>query len=146
MRGRQTNNRAELTAAVLALRKALDWPTLYRCVTVFSDSKLCVDGVNDWLERWQIDGWTRSGNQLRNQDLWMLMSRVLAQYKRRGIQVRFEHVPAHVGIKGNERADRLAKAAVRRAFRDAFLTSVQIRDRWLENAADDIVFGILAAK
>ena len=96
------------------------------------------------MERWQIDGWTRSGRQLRNQDLWMLLGRVLAQYKRRGIQVRFKHVPAHVGIKGNERADSLAKAAVKRAFRNANLTPSQLQDLNLEAAADNIVFSILA--
>jgi len=105
-----------------------------------------VDGVNDWMERWQIDGWTRSGRQLRNQDLWMLLARVLAQYKRRGIQVKFDHVPAHVGIRGNERADRLAKAAVERAFRNANLTSAQLQDIWLEDEADNIVFSILAGR
>ena len=144
MRGRQTSNRAELTAIVLALRRARDWPTLYRRVTVFSDSLLCVNGVNSWMSRWRIDGWTRSGRQLQNADLWMLLSRVLAQYSRQGIDVQLKHVPAHIGILGNERADRLAKAAVRRAHRNANPTPAQQQDIRLNTMADDIVYSILA--
>ena len=44
--GRQTSNRAELTAIILAMRRAPRWPSFYRKVVVFSDSLYCVDGVN----------------------------------------------------------------------------------------------------
>ena len=54
--GRQTYNRAELTAVILALRRALKWPTLYRKLTIFSDSKYVVEGVNKYLQRWKTDG------------------------------------------------------------------------------------------
>ena len=54
--GRQTFNRAELTAVILALRRALKWPTLYRKLTIFSDSKYVVEGVNKYLQRWKTDG------------------------------------------------------------------------------------------
>ena len=72
LRGRQTNNRAEMTEAILALRKEQSWPTLYKSVTIFSDSKLCVDAcpVNVCMSRWKIDGWTRGGRRLLNADLW----------------------------------------------------------------------------
>ena len=144
LRGRQTNNRAELTAIILALRKALGWPTLYKSVTIHSDSKLCVDGTNVWMARWKVDGWTRGGQQVKSADLWKLLNRVLNEYKEKGIEVGLEHVPAHVGVYGNERADRLAKAAVRRAHRNANLSPSQQQERQLENQADEIVAGILA--
>ena len=144
LKGRQTNNRAEMTAAILALRQAQKWPTLYKQVTLFSDSKLCVDAVNIWLSRWRIDGWTRDGKDLHNVALWQLLSRVLDDYKAKGIDVQFAHVPAHVGIHGNERADKLAKAAVRRAHANANLTPSQRLSRWVEDEADRIVAGITA--
>ena len=59
-------------------------------------------------------------------------------YRHRGIQVKFKHVPAHVDIHGNECADRLAKAAVRRAHRNANLTPSQIRAKSIDNMAEDI--------
>ena len=131
-----------MTAAILALRKAGNWPTLYKSITIFSDSKLCVDAVNIWMSRWRIDGWTRGGKRLHNVDLWKLLSRVLDEYKSKSIEVYFMHIPAHVGIYGNERADRLAKAAVRRAHANANLSPSQRLSRWVEDEADRIVAGI----
>ena len=64
--GRQTSNRAELTAVILALRRALKWPTFYRKLTIFSDSKYVVDGVNKYLQRWKTDECTRAGAPLKN--------------------------------------------------------------------------------
>ena len=143
--GKQTSNRAELTAVVLALRRAEKWPTLYHRVTVHSDSKYVVEGVNKWLKRWKTDGWTRAGKTLRNGDLWELLDKVLSEYQSRGVEVVITHVPGHVGIKGNERADRLAKAGSRRGHRDATLTPAEREARQLEGMADAIVAGLLAA-
>ena len=70
LRGRrQTNNRSEITAIILAVRKAVAMPTDFRRLVVFTDSKLCVDGVNKWMDRWEADGWTRLGRRLENADL-----------------------------------------------------------------------------
>ena len=79
-KGSQTYNRAELTAVILALRRALTCQTLYRKVTVFSDSKYVVDGVNTYLQRWKTDAWTRSGAPLKNAGLWKLLDRTLREY------------------------------------------------------------------
>ena len=142
--GNQTSSRAELTAVILALRKARNWPTLYSRITVHSDSMYCVNGVNKWLQRWKMDGWTRSGSPLRNVDLWKLLSKVLDKYQQEGIEVALLYVPAHVGVYGNERADRLAKAAARRARRNASLTREQLDERIIEEMADAIVSSVLA--
>ena len=81
---------------------------------------------------------------MQNAYLCMLLSIVLAQYYRHCIYVQLKHVPAHIGILGNERADRLAKAAVRRAHRNANPTPAQQQDIRLNTMADDIVYSILA--
>ena len=142
--GRHTVNRAELTAIILAVRKAMTWPTEFRCLVVFSDSQLCVDGINKWMDLWEADGWTRMGNTLENADLWRVMRRVLTALKQKSsFQVRFRHVPAHVGIYGNEKADRLAKAATKRAHLVADRTVEQRQDQALDAIAESIVAAIL---
>ena len=88
--------------------------------------------------------WTHSGNPLRNMDLWKLPILVLDEYQEDGIEVVILHVPAHVGVIGNERADRLAKAAARRAQRNALMSPQERMDRDLENMADAIVASVLA--
>ena len=140
--GKQTNNRAELTAIILAVRKAMAWPKEFRLLVVHSDSRLCVDGINKWLPLWEADGWTRNGNRLENADLWRVMKRVLSALEKANLEVEFRYVPAHVGVYGNERADRLAKAAARRAHIAASRTVEQREEQLLDALADSIVAAI----
>ena len=128
----------------MAVRKAMAWPTKFRLLVVHSDSRLCVDGINEWLPLWRADGWTRRGRPLENADLWQVMWRALQALSTAGFGVIFKHVPAHVGIYGNERADRLAKAAARRAHQAAARTDQQRQDQLVESLADSIVAAILA--
>ena len=111
---------------------------------MFSDSKHTVDGYNKWLSNWIIDGWTRNGKMIKNVGLWQTLNRVLIEYTIKGFDVHIKYVPAHVGIRGNERADRLAKAAADKARRNSNLSDSQLRSRWVEDQADNIVNAILA--
>ena len=67
--GKQTNNRAELVAIILAVRRAMGWPTDFNCLVVHSDSRICTDGITKWMSYWEADGWTRRGRRLENADL-----------------------------------------------------------------------------
>ena len=83
------------------------------------------------------------GHPLENADLWRVMRRALTALATTGIKIRVRHVPAHVGIYGNEKADRLAKVAARRAHQAAARTEDQRHDQALEAMADAIVAAIL---
>ena len=62
-----TNNRMELMAAIKAL-EALKKPS---AVTLYTDSKYVMDGLNQWLPRWKANGWkTADKKPVKNDDLW----------------------------------------------------------------------------
>lgn len=100
-----TNNRMELTALIEAYR-ALDVDTE---VVVYSDSKLCVDTVNEWAAGWERRGWKRKGGEIKNLELVQTLYALSKRHA--GVELRW--IKAHDGSRWNEYADALANAAVR---------------------------------
>jgi ribonuclease HI len=97
-----TNNRMELKALIEAY-KALPADT---SVTVFSDSQLCVNTINDWAPKWEQAGWTRKSGPLKNLDL----VKELLELFRAHPDCPLEWMRAHAGSLWNEYADSLATA------------------------------------
>ena len=99
-----TNNIQELRACIEAIkyaRKQRD--TKIRIIT---DSKYVVQGMKEWVAGWKARGWKKSdGKPVLNRDLWEELSHI-------SHNVEFEHCNGHVGIRGNEIADRLANMAM----------------------------------
>uniref|UniRef100_A0A1I7VQ15 ribonuclease H n=1 Tax=Loa loa TaxID=7209 RepID=A0A1I7VQ15_LOALO len=101
--GPPTNNRAELTAVIRAVEVAIR--RRYPQLIVRTDSNLLIQTMNSWIHDWRKNSWrTLNGTAVKNQDLIIQLSGLLEN-----IDVRFEHVAAHVGIFGNEKADQLAR-------------------------------------
>ncbi len=100
-----TNNRMELLAVITALR-ALEEPSSVRVVT---DSQYVANGMKSWIHSWQRKGWkTASGTPVKNRDLWQELDALAGRHR-----VRWEWVRGHKGHPENERADALARAAIR---------------------------------
>ena len=100
-----TNNRMELRAAISAL-EAL---TRRSRVTIVTDSTYLRDGITRWIERWKANGWqTRSRKPVRNSDLWKRLDTMRAQH-----EVDWKWVRGHADHRGNECADRLARAGMK---------------------------------
>ena len=100
-----TNNRMELMAAIVAL-ETLKRPCRVRLVT---DSTYVRDGVTKWIHAWKTNGWkTAAKKPVKNADLWKRLDEATRRHT-----VEWEWVKGHAGHPENERADALARAAIR---------------------------------
>lgn len=98
-----TNNRMELQAVL----EVLDYCKKNhpgRVVRIFSDSQYAVRGCNEWRHGWKKKGWTKSGGELKNVDMWKLLDAALEE-----VNAIFEWVKGHSQNKWNKRADELAE-------------------------------------
>jgi ribonuclease HI len=99
-----TNNRMELVAAIMALR-ALTKPCQ---VALSTDSTYVRDGITKWIFGWQRNGWrTADKKPVKNADLWQALLDAARPHK-----VEWHWVKGHAGHPENERADKLACAAI----------------------------------
>ena len=102
---RTTNNRMELTAAIRAL-EALTRPTT---VDLYTDSTYVKDGITRWLANWKAKGWrTASKTPVKNRDLWEALDALASRH-----DVSWHWVRGHAGNAENERADTLAREALK---------------------------------
>lgn len=100
-----TNNRMELTAAIMAL-EALRRPCT---VEIYTDSQYLRQGITSWITSWKRNGWrTADRKPVKNVDLWQRLDAALTQHK-----VRWHWVRGHAGHDLNERADELAREAIK---------------------------------
>ncbi len=102
-----TNNRMEITAAIVAL-ESLRTPSE---VILYTDSRYLADAVNlGWAKRWKANHWKRNGREKAlNADLWKKLLPLCEKHS-----VTFKWVKAHAGNPENERCDFLAKQAAQR--------------------------------
>ncbi len=96
-----TNNRMELTAAIMGL-SALKEPCTVRLVT---DSKYVADGITKgWAQSWRKNNWRKADKKpALNPDLWEKLLELCETH-----DVTIEWVKGHAGHPENERCDRLA--------------------------------------
>jgi ribonuclease HI len=104
-----TNNIMELTSVVDALTMLKE-----PCdVTIYSDSAYVVNGLEQkWLYGWMKNNWkTSTGKPVKNQELWMALSKLLDHHK-----VKFVKVKGHSDNQWNNRCDELANMAMDEEF------------------------------
>jgi ribonuclease HI len=96
-----TNNRMELTAAIMAL-EALTRPCP---VDLYTDSQYVRDGVSSWIHGWKARGWkTADRKPVKNAELWRRLDAAQERH-----DVAWHWVRGHAGDEMNERADALAR-------------------------------------
>jgi ribonuclease HI len=100
-----TNNRMELTAAIMGL-EALKRPCE---VDLWTDSQYVRQGVTSWMFGWKKNGWkTADKKPVKNVDLWQRLDEARARH-----EVAFHWVKGHAGHAENERVDELARAGLK---------------------------------
>jgi ribonuclease HI len=78
-------------------------------VTIYSDSQLCVNTINEWAAGWERRGWRRKSGPIANLEL----VKTLYALAQKHADVTLAWIKAHDGSRWNEYADALASAYMR---------------------------------
>ncbi len=95
-----TNNRMELTALIEGAKLVPQG----EAATLYSDSRLAVNTINQWAAGWEKRGWKRKTGPVENLDLVKELYYLLKERS----ELELSWVKAHAGIRWNEYADELA--------------------------------------
>ncbi|MBL8558710.1 MAG: ribonuclease HI [Hyphomonadaceae bacterium] len=100
-----TNNRMELMGAIAALESLPDGAA----ATLHTDSQYVKNGLTSWIHGWKRNGWkTADKKPVKNVDLWQRLDAAAGKHK-----IEWKWVKGHAGDVMNERADGLARAAIK---------------------------------
>tara|TARA_B100001093_G_scaffold40681_1_gene34569 strand:+ start:1913 stop:2335 length:423 start_codon:yes stop_codon:yes gene_type:complete len=95
-----TNNRMELMAAIMALKKIKNKSE----IIIYTDSRYVKDGITEWIKKWKLNNWKSSNKKpVKNKDLWIKLDNCCKKHN-----VSWKWVKAHAGSKLNNLVDRLA--------------------------------------
>lgn len=104
--GPATNNRGEIQAVIKAIALAIDSDIEKLCIN--SDSHFVIRSVTEWMKNWKKRDWRlSSGGAVKNEVDFRELDRIIESNPQ--LEIRWKYVPAHKGIRGNERADELAR-------------------------------------
>ncbi|HET6161070.1 MAG TPA: ribonuclease HI [Dongiaceae bacterium] len=105
-----TNNRMEMMAAIMAI-EAVKRPCE---IHLHTDSEYLRNGITTWIHSWKARNWrTADKKPVKNVDLWQRLEAAIETH-----DVHWHWVKGHSGHIENERADELARLAIRQ-MRDA---------------------------
>uniref|UniRef100_A0A803JPR3 Ribonuclease H1 n=1 Tax=Xenopus tropicalis TaxID=8364 RepID=A0A803JPR3_XENTR len=108
LKGRQTNQRAEIEAACTAVEQARD--DNITSLNINTDSRFTIKGMTQWVPRWKENGWkTIDGRDVINKQDFQKLDKACEN-----MDIKWNYVPGHSGSVGNDRADQLAKAGSRK--------------------------------
>ncbi|MDQ6998595.1 MAG: ribonuclease H family protein [Mariprofundus sp.] len=104
-----TNNTAELNALHQSMLMAQRELAAGSSVAIFCDSKYAIQCITQWAVNWQKKGWKKQGGEIKNLELIKEMFALHQQLKEK---IKVLHVNGHVGVEGNELADRMSILAI----------------------------------
>jgi len=104
-----TNNTAELNALHQALMMSQIELNKGNSVVIFCDSKYSIQCITQWAIGWQKKGWKKAGGEIKNLEL---IKEMFALHQQLKDKLKILHVNGHVGVEGNELADRMSMIAI----------------------------------
>lgn len=104
-----TNNTAELNALHQGLLLAKDEIAKGKTAAVFSDSQYAIQCIVQWAKGWEKAGWKKKTGEIKNLEL---IKEIYALHQTLQDKVQVLHVNGHVGVQGNELADRMSILAI----------------------------------
>lgn len=118
-----SNNVAELTAAINALRHANKYDIAE--IQLFTDSEYVRKGLESWVSAWIRNNWQKhDGGEPANRKQWEELLEAKNILTQRGVKVKINWVKGHSDILGNVLADKLATVAVTAAKRKRLFTEI----------------------
>ena len=100
-----TNNRMELLAAIMALKKIKSNSD----VVIYTDSIYVKNGITEWMSKWKKNGWKNANKKpVKNKDLWIKLEELCMKNN-----VSWKWVKGHSTNKYNNLADELATKAIK---------------------------------
>lgn len=106
-----TNNTAELLGLFHSLLIAKEAVLRDESVIIHCDSKYSIDCITKWAFSWKAKNWTKKGGEIKNLDI---IKAAHAAYLEIADNIQVQHIKAHIGIEGNELADRMSVVAIER--------------------------------
>ena len=99
-----TNNKMELTAAIKALKEIKEASE----ITLYTDSKYVLQGIEEWIHNWKKREWKGANKKpVKNIELWKELDELRDKHN-----IKWKWVKGHSGDPGNEIADMLANKGI----------------------------------
>tara|TARA_B100000927_G_scaffold276904_1_gene258087 strand:- start:284 stop:715 length:432 start_codon:yes stop_codon:yes gene_type:complete len=99
-----TNNKMELTAAIKALKEIKEASE----ITLYTDSKYVLQGIEEWIHNWKKRQWKGANKKpVKNIELWKELDELRDKHN-----IKWKWVKGHSGDPGNEIADMLANKGI----------------------------------
>lgn len=106
-----TNNSSEIKAISLGVAKALQYRHRFKTINLFSDSRICIQGLREWIFNWVNcinNGMmcSSSGEPVANQNTFAsIVHTILAN----DLKINFYHQKGHVSINSKSSVDKAMK-------------------------------------
>ncbi|KAH8662543.1 hypothetical protein BX600DRAFT_466543, partial [Xylariales sp. PMI_506] len=125
-----TSNRAELRAAIAALRLTNWRAEGFTSIIIATDSSYVMDGATDWARSWVRKGWCKnSGEPVKNRDLWELLLGEVERLDEKGLRVEIWKIRRELNVAADAAAKKASNLATAEPeFKDTAMAAMAKSD------------------